>query len=98
MTVDARTLATAAVKGDEPQYDETLEFFLVAPQLEQNELSVQIEVRDIHMRDDVKVSPYHGASLGGVSGRAWSTVVCCSAHKPPILGKQWDQLQWTMFY
>ena len=79
VTVDARTLATAAVKGDEPQYDETLEFFLVAPQLEKGELSIQIEVRDIHMRDDIKVSPYSGTPLCGVWGMAWSTVVCCSA-------------------
>lgn len=79
VTVDGRQLATAAVKGDEPQYDETLEFFLVAPQLEDGELAIQIEVRDIHMADDVKVltssMPPSLSQLGSHSG-LWHACPC----------------------
>ena len=55
VSVDDRHLTTCAAKGEEPEWNETLEFFLVAPQLEQEELCIEIEVRDIHMLDDVKV-------------------------------------------
>ena len=55
MSVGSLTRSTAAVKGHSPEYTETLEFFFVAPQLEDEDTCINFEVRDISFIDDVKV-------------------------------------------
>ena len=55
VSVGSLTRSTAAIKGASPEYEETLEFFFVAPQLEDEDTAISFEVRDISFLDDVKV-------------------------------------------
>ena len=70
MTCGGLTRSTAAVKGGSPHYAETLEFFFVAPQVQDEDTCIELEVRDISFLDDVKVRSVgmHIGLLPGAGG------------------------------